>query len=360
MTSANGASPVEIDEHRIRQVRRVCLFAHYHQDGIVAVHVLHYLRALRDAGFVTVVLSTASLDTEGCDALRNAGADVILRENRGMDFGGWIEACRRFFPLRADLLLLANDSVYGPLSDLSAFVDRLLAHEADFYGAVESQEIAPHLQSWFVMLRPAAYRSRAFTELMCTPMPEMADKLALVTRYEVGLTQHLAAAGLRYYAAFSLRGRDGIARRYPYNPAHLLWREMIDAGVPFVKIELLRLNRMRVTDTAAWPIVVGSHTPDLVAMIEADLTVRRPLPRPGFGMMSAWPQIYWPEIRATIVSDYHASPHGRGITGLLHLAVARSILALTRVPRRLHARWLSRQRPSQPSDSQPGLQTKER
>lgn len=332
-----------IDEQRIRAARRLCLFAHYHQDGIVAPHVVHYLNALRQAGFTTVVLSTAALDDEGCAALRATGVEVILRENHGMDFGGWIEACMRFFPIQAELLLLANDSVYGPLSDLSAFIDQLLSHDADFYGAVESREIAPHLQSWFVLLRPRAYRSPGFATLMCAPMPNMANKLALVTRYEVGLTRTLVDAGLRYHAAFSLSEREGVALRYPYNPAHLLWREMIAAGVPFLKIELVRLNLMRVTNIGEWRAVVADHAPVLAAMIEDDMAVRGTQPRPSFWAASSLQRIYWPEVRGLILSDYHRSPDGRGMAGWLRVTAIRTILSGSLL-RRLYARFLTTRR----------------
>jgi len=330
-----------IDEQRIRRARRLCLFAHYHQDGIVAPHVLYYLRALRDAGFTVLVLSTAALDEAECDALRAAGAEVLLRENRGMDFGGWIEACRRFFPVDAELLLLANDSVYGPLGDLSAFVDALLRHDADFYGAVESPEIVPHLQSWFVLLRPRAFRSEAFTNLMCAPMPEFSDKLALVTSYEVALTRRLMAAGLRYHAAFSPARAGGIAGRYAYNPAHILWREMIAAGVPFLKIELLRINLMRVTDTGDWPAVVGAYAPDLMPMIKADLSRRGVKARPGFGSMSPFPAIYRPELRGIVLLDHRSARRG-GAMGLLRLTIFRAAMLLGELPRQLHARSLLR------------------
>lgn len=331
-----------IDERRIRDAARLCLFAHYHQDGWVAAHTLHYLRALRNAGFVTVVLSTAKLRPDALNDLRAVGAEVILRENTGMDFGGWIEACIRFFPIKAQLLLLANDSVYGPLTNLSSFIDHLLSHDADFYGAVESLEIAPHLQSWFILLRPEAYRSSAFSALMCTPMQAMSNKLALVLKYEIGLSQALASAGLRYYAAFSFDEQQVIARRHPYNPAHILWREVIETGVPFLKVELLRLNRMRVVDAVKWRSVVASRDPLLASMIQQDLDHRGVEPLPRFGAMSAWPFIYWPELRRTVLSDYRSSSKRGDWRDSLHLVALRILVAFAVVPRRMHSRILSR------------------
>lgn len=326
-----------MNEQRIRQAPRLCFFAHYDQDNIVADHVLLYLAALRDAGFTTVVLSTARLDDEEQAKITALGADVVLRDNHGMDFGGWIEACIRFFPITADLLLLANDSVYAPLADLAAFIDRLTAQDADFYGAMESLEVEPHLQSWFLLFRPSAYRSAAFTGLMCRPMPPIADKGELVVRYEVGLTRTLVAAGLRYRSAFSLASSTGIAARYPYNPAHILWREAIEQGVPFLKIELLRYNLVRVTNTADWRAVVAERTPGLTAMIAADLARRgRKLP-PGFIEMSHAPSVYWPELRRLILADYRREAAG-GPIRRHRIAVMRLAMAIARILRRLHAR----------------------
>lgn len=325
-------APVDVD--RLRTAQRLCLFAQYHQDAIVADHVVRYLRALADAGFVVLVLSTSPLAPVECAKIRAAGAELILRDNRGMDFGGWIEACIRLFPIQAELLLLANDSVYAPVGDLTGFIHRLTAVDADFYGALETLEIAPHLQSWFVLLRPAAYRSDAFARLMLRPMVPTDSKLELVIRYEVGLTQALMQAGLRHHATFSLADRRGIASEIPYNPAHLLWRELIEAGVPFLKVELLRLNRMRVTDTHRWREVVAAHAPDMVPLIEADLTTRGTKRAPGNLTMSRDRTVYWPEVRAIVLADYRdGGQHSRRA-----LALFKIMTAATRGPRWIVAR----------------------
>ncbi|TCQ02855.1 rhamnan synthesis F family protein [Sphingomonas sp. PP-CC-3A-396] len=325
----NDQAWAQVDRERLQHARRLCLFAHYHQDAIVAEHVLHYLRALAAAGFTILVLSTSPLSEEECGKLRAVGAEVVLRENRGMDFGGWIEACLSLFPIEAELLLLANDSVYAPLGDLPAFVEGLIDTDADFYGALESLEVAPHLQSWFVLLRPSAYNSDAFVALMRKPMPEMDSKLALVLRYEIGLTQNLTAAGLRYHTAFTLAGRGGIAGVLPYNPAHLLWRPLIEAGVPFLKIEALRLNLMRIGNIGQWRDVVAHRAPDMVAPIKEDLARRGVARRPGVLLMSRSRPIYWPELRPLILADYRAG----GMRSTLLLALGRAVIAAMWVPR---------------------------
>jgi hypothetical protein len=320
---------VLIDRRSIQYAERVCFFAHYDQDGVVAPHVLHYLAALRQCGFVTVVISTAALSVVEQEKVTAAGYFLILRSNKGMDIGGWIEACIRLFPIEARFLLLANDSVYGPLSDIGDLIDRLTKHEADFYGLVESREVHPHLQSWFLLFRRHAYSSKAFADVMCRPMVHVESKGELIARYEVGLSRALVEAGLRYYAMFPSVSPGGIAARYPYNAAHLLWREMIAAGVPFIKVELLRYNLARVTDLASWRDIVEEVSPEMVDLIDHDLK-RRGIHSPvSFGKMSYRPPIYWPELRGLLLADYRmGAENGRSgrIKALLRRMVISSLL----------------------------------
>lgn len=328
--------PANLDQS-VRAARRVCFFAHFHQDGFFADHVLTYLAALKQAGFATVVLSTASLAAGEESKLAGLVAGLIRRENVGLDFGGWIEACRRFFPIEADLLLLANDSVYAPIGDLSAFIAALCVREWDFSGAVESLEDAPHLQSWFLLFRPAAYRSAAFASLMTAPMRRFDSKRALVDHYEVGLTRSLAASGLRYHAAFTPRLRGGLAVSTPYNPAHLLWREVIEAGVPFLKIEPVRLNPLRVMDIGDWRAVVQARAPALVPLIEDDLARRGTRAAPSFRRARVLRRVYWPELRWLLLLDFRSQQSPNSLARKINRAAFHALERLAWVVRRCQA-----------------------
>ncbi len=297
----------------IRRAARLCFFAHYHPHGIAAEHVLIHLRALAAAGFTVVVLSTATMPEGEQTKLRAACAMLVMRDNVGLDFGGWIEAVRRFFPIRAELLLFANDSVYAPVGDLPAFIDRLLATPADFYGVIESLEITPHLQSWFLLFRPSAYTSPAFLELMSEPVPPTMSKSEIIARYEVGLTGLLVAAGLRFHAAYRPAVNGLIAPRRHFNAAHLLWRQLIERqGIPFLKIELLRDNPARVTDVDDWAVVVGGRAGALRDAIGRDLNLRgQPT---GAGARRRWEDTLdepnpalWPELQPYLRRDFRRS-----------------------------------------------------
>ena len=298
----------------VRNARRLCFFAHYHPAAIVADYVLVYLRALAEAGFTVVVLSTADLPEAERVKLKAACATLIERENVGLDFGGWIDAFRRFSPIEAELLLLANDSVYGPLHDLGSFIDRLTAVPADFYGAVESRETGPHLQSWFLLLRPTAYRSAAFADLMTNPVPADMPKSEIIERYELALMSRLNAAGLRHHAAYTPDFGGAIGRELAYNPAHLLWKSLVGRyGVPFLKIELLRDNPLQIGGVAGWRRLVSHHAPSQLPKIEADLVARQARPTKRFGkrlsrlihndLIAYRPELQWLVARDAVSGD---------------------------------------------------------
>jgi len=319
-----------MNDDAIRTAARVCFFAHYHPRAIVADYVLRYLKALRDAGFAVVVLSTAELPHAEQAKLANACARLIMRENVGLDFGGWIEAFRRFMPLKAELLLLANDSVYGPVGDLGDFIDRLTATPADFYGAVESWEGGAHLQSWFLLLRPAAYGSEAFRAIMARPIPSDMLKLEIIDRYERRLTHALGGAGLRHYAAYTPHHDSPVAGALCFNPMQYLWKTLVTRyGVPFIKIELLRDNPHNVASVHGWRRLVRRRAPALVRLIETDLILRNaramPTVRQRFADSAAnHHPLLRPELQPLIVAEAVLSGvQARRVIGWLYRATVR-------------------------------------
>lgn len=261
--------------------RRVCFFAHYDADGTVADYVLYYLDALRNAGFVVAVASTAVLDDASQGRLRAHCDALLMRTNIGLDFGGWQELCGLMPDIDPDWLLLCNDSVYGPINDLTAFIEKLTAQPADLYGIIGSIQGDRHAQSWFVLLRRSAVRSVPFRALMRERITAAMTKGAIIARFEVGLTADLERAGFVAHFAYDPDRDSAIQRRSPFNASQVLWRQLIERKMcPFVKIELLRDNPMLIADVGRWRDVVGERSPALVALIERDLARRPRRPAP--------------------------------------------------------------------------------
>jgi lipopolysaccharide biosynthesis protein len=267
----------------------VVVFVHFDGGGAVRRHVMNYLRALRDAGAdIAFVTNSGRLRPDALEQLKTVCAAVLIRRNVGYDFGAWHDGMATLALPRqnTERLYLVNDSVYGPLGALDGIVGRMDFEAADLWGMTESWQGRFHLQSYFLAAGPAAFRHPAWADFWSSVRPAP-SKHWIVHKYEIGLSQALLKAGLRLRAlwtyadltrdidpellmepdkderqsfdpalkarrAQALSIRKLIVRRVPLNPTSDLWRQLLDAGYPFIKRELLRLNPTEVEDVAEW------------------------------------------------------------------------------------------------------------
>jgi lipopolysaccharide biosynthesis protein len=231
--------------------RRVCLFAQYNAGARLPAHVLHSWRRLREAGFaVHAALSgKVALDAADRDVVDALGVMVWPRPNVGLDFGAWAMLVAAGVAAGADEVLLANDSVLGPFAPLGPIMRRMAGYDA--WGMVASREGRPHLQSWFVLMTRAAFEAEAVRRLWRQNWAAM-GKDEVIVHGEFGLAAAFAAAGLDVGAVwrrpFGLRPSRVVAT----NPMHFHWREVLDAGVPFVKRDLVERNPVRIIGAGGW------------------------------------------------------------------------------------------------------------
>jgi rhamnosyltransferase len=265
-------------------MRRAIILAHHDPDGIVDPHVVHALRAYRALADKLVLVSTSVGRVP--DDLVGTVDTFLARENVGYDFGSWQAGLRTLSPSGDfdapgfDEVVCVNDSVYGPLFDATPmFADPRVA-DADLWGMVISRQPPrhggglprPHLQSWFLASRRALLASSCWSDFWTGVVPQP-TKDDVISRYEVGLSEQVMAAGFRIAALYDA-GREAppgwrdvladlsarrpfaawrllrrIRRRY-HNPAELLPRRLLAAGIPYAKVSLLRVNHYRLAPQA--------------------------------------------------------------------------------------------------------------
>jgi hypothetical protein len=289
--------------------RRVALFVHFDRRGAVQPYVRQYLAALQDAGCSVLFVTNATfLQPEALEAIKPLCAGILIRRNVGYDFGAMREGLEHFGLPRADtdMLILANDSVYGPLVPLDDLLSRTDFTAADLWGATDSWQRRYHLQSFFLVASGALLRHPAWAAYWAQVRP-VANKSWVITHYEVGLTQWMLRAGIRCEAvwpyssvireidttawqgetnqagavssdplvenrwrqAMQVRARYSIS--VPLNPTSDLWRRLLRSGFPFLKRELLRDNPTHVADVVDWRDEVARISAPHVALIEGDL-----------------------------------------------------------------------------------------
>lgn len=217
---------------------RVAVLAHWSAEGEPDAALRHLLAALRAQGFTLVAAC-------GCRpqnlTLWTSLVDVLLwRSCTGYDFTSWKAA----FAVLPDLyvaeeVLCLNDSVFGPINPLGPVHAAMNAVDCDFWGLVESREKRRHLQSYYMLYRPAVLRHPAFRQFWDC-VDTNADKFAAVLRYEVFLAPWLEQHGLRP-AAFV---PSACFPDTNVNPCHYFWRPLLTRfGMPFLKRDLLRRAR---------------------------------------------------------------------------------------------------------------------
>jgi hypothetical protein len=264
---------------------RVAVFAHFDAAGEVAPRVLATLAALQAAGLsVLFVSNSGHLQPGAWAALRALCAGILVRRNVGYDFGALREALA-FWQLphpRTELVLLMNDSVLGPFGPLAEVLDLLDFSAADIWGATDSAQRGHHLQSWFLAVGRRALDHPAWPAFWAGVRP-VTNKEYVVGHSELMFSQQMRRGGLRLRALWSQaaierevfagpRAFSGIAelrqlariRRYgnlgyALNPTADLWRQLLAAGCPFVKRELVDRNPAGVADGAEWEAAVAAR-----------------------------------------------------------------------------------------------------
>jgi hypothetical protein len=217
------------------------VFVHYDPFGQLSDHCQSYLRELSAYSTLYFVSSSEQLvqNTSALNWLNQRCAQVLVRKNSGYDFGCWSHVIQRNYDLFCayDALLLVNDSVIGPLCDLQAICDALTTLDADFAGLTACFTPVWHIQSYFTYYQQRLVRSPLFKQHW-QDIKVLPSKPAVIMNYEVAWSaflQEMQFTGEVLFDAFTLAD----------NPTHFCWDELIEAGFPFLKRELLRDNPLR-------------------------------------------------------------------------------------------------------------------
>ncbi|WP_296696941.1 rhamnan synthesis F family protein [Thiocapsa sp. UBA6158] len=277
-------------ERGLRESKRIAVFVHYDDKGLVHPYILFHLEQLRKAGYsILFVTNSPLLLPAAIDVLKARCGLILLRRNRGYDFGAYKDALREIPDLAAlDSLILANDSVYGPFHDLGDLLGRADPNQADIWGITDNFEHHYHLQSYFLLLHPPALAATEFQRFWKDVCYAQTKEL-VVHHHEIGFSRRMLSAGLQLEALYpyrmvamdlledlecrSLENPDWAARLpqrdylkwfhktlmagIPLNPSHFFWEPLLRRhGYPFLKRELLTRNPCGVPMTQYWESVV--------------------------------------------------------------------------------------------------------
>lgn len=246
------------------------VIAHYDRTGRLARYlaefVAHLATLVKDIVFVSTGLGAAGV------AQLEPHARVIVRENVGYDFFSFKVGLESLGDLaRFERIWILNSSFL--ILDPGKLCEQFLGLPAadDLLGLSESTDLGAHLQSYCVLFQnPRVISSSAFAAWWGRMEP-ISERLEVIRRYEIGMSQHFARMGFKLGAALVPDRRQrlmavlrAIETRYwkippegrgpawinpadgeRLNPTHFIWEAFLKQyGV--VKLDLLRANPFNV------------------------------------------------------------------------------------------------------------------
>ena len=265
----------------------LAIYVHWSASGRVSEMVLRQIAGWRGLGFDVVFVTNSAPPVADVERVREHCVLYLRRSNIGLDFGAWRDGLAAVLAEGAapQELLLANDSVVGPLAPLGPLVERWRAGGEGFFGMTESLAGGVHLQSYLLLARgPAAIADIA---AHLAGFADVRNKWRIVQSGEIGLTRRMIGAGHRCAALFGYArlcalarpsdfaalgarfGGENSLRVYPLNPTHHFWQLLLErTDFPFLKTDLIARNAGRLPGVERWRDLLGERD---VALIDDHL-----------------------------------------------------------------------------------------
>jgi len=168
---------------------------------------LNLLRALRETGYYTLIVSNAVLSERQRDLFRSWSNRIIERAPVGRDFGCYQTGLKALgllgseVPSQCERLVLANDSMFyrADSGKIIADMERL---DNAWSAMFENYEHAYHAQSFFLMFGPEVFGSSAFKRFWLRYKP-YSSRTHSIKKGEIGLSRALKRASFTPTAYFN-------------------------------------------------------------------------------------------------------------------------------------------------------------
>ena len=176
----------------------------------------------------------ASWHSENCKVLFESHGEYDFGSyKRGLEWAesrGWLE--------EASHVLFFNDSVYGPLSDLEISIKPMLQRTDEAWGLTASNQITPHLQSFFLVLGITTLQRPAVRQ-MFDSVTQQTSRQAVIEEYELGLSTALLAEGISLKALLPAeQNQTSYSGKRMINPT--AWPlTAVELGLPVLKKKTL-------------------------------------------------------------------------------------------------------------------------
>lgn len=234
------------DESVLGAAHRVAVVAHWSVDAALTRSFRELVSGLTRHGYAVVVVSASPAGSPlrwGSDMV---DAVVLRKPNIGYDFGSWAVALDRYPCIAtADQVILANDSMVGPFTDMTDLLERFNAASTDVWALTDTWQYFHHLQSYFLGFRNGVLAEAPLARFWAD-IREEPTKWDVINNGELRLSRLLRREAYSWSCAV---GADAVVPRGE-NPVIKGWWRLLELEFPFVKREVIA--RPEVAPRAEW------------------------------------------------------------------------------------------------------------
>lgn len=193
--------------------RRLGIYSFYDADGIVDHFVPYFLTDLKENLEALIIVVNGQILVEEKQKLLALTPHVIVRENQGFDIWGYktgLDAMGWTDLAVYDEIILANNTIFGPLYPFHDVFATMDPRDVDFWGLTRhgEHEIDPtgcnvygyipvHVQSYFCGFRRSFFQTEAFQSYWDN-LPALPSYNDAVGRHETFFTRHFADLGFKW------------------------------------------------------------------------------------------------------------------------------------------------------------------
>lgn len=226
--------------------RRICLFACYMGNGVIPEETIYLLEKVRNISDAVIIVGDCGIQPSELEKIKHLVCYAKFERHLEYDFGSYKRAFSyaddQKLLLKADEILVCNDSVVGPCGELNDFfVQREKDGNPDFYGVTINNYgfrdttshgnsiFSPHIQSYFFTITKKVFSSDFWRKFIYS-VKSQEHKVDIIRKYEMGMSKLLSDHG--YPPQSMYQSKAGL------NPAARECMEVLNTAL-FIKKSML-------------------------------------------------------------------------------------------------------------------------
>jgi lipopolysaccharide biosynthesis protein len=209
----------------------ICFFASYFTGPELPYYTTVYLKELRrHFPEVVMISSNTELSEKSKNFLQKEMIGLLIEANEGYDFGQWYKALQKYNFTNVKAIALVNDStiLFKPLDK---FMEWANSDGSSVQGMTFSEAVAPHLQSYFILIRKPAIQDTLNFFKSNGILKNISD---VITTYEIGLSSFLLSKGHKMSAFVDNNHYKG-----EFSPYYYCIKYHLSKGIPLIKKKIL-------------------------------------------------------------------------------------------------------------------------